>query len=497
MTKSATGVLSAPTMAPSSQAKNSNLAKFAGVALLLCALTTMAAAQFKSLDSFAGTNGANPQYGAFVQGTDGDFYGTASVGGANGQGVVYLIKANGTYTVLHSFCGQAACTDGAQPYSGMIQDTNGIYYGTTWAGGANGAGTVYSITQKGVLTVLYSFCSLTNCTDGEKPASALVQGSNGSLYGTTSAGGTHGGGTIFEITTAGRFTTVYNFCALANCADGSTPYGTLIQATNGTFYGTTLQGGANSQGTIFELTITNKFKSLYSFCSQTGCADGAAPYAGLVQASDGNFYGTASTGGTQSAGAIFKMTSTGAFSTIYSFCSVTCADGETPYAGLIQGTDGNLYGTAYAGGNGYGTIFSVSTSGAFTSQHAFCAQNGCPDGEQPTGTLIQGTDGLFFGTTFGGGTGGGFGTIFNLNMGLQPFVALQNTSGKVGSTVIILGSNLVNVTGVTFNGTAAKFSATRSTDIKAQVPNGATSGTVTVTMGSETLKSNVPFQVIP
>ncbi len=497
MTNPATRALSARSEQQGFQGKNSRFTKFAGVAIVLCALTTMAAAQFKNLDSFAGTNGANPQYMTFVQGTDGDFYGTAETGGSGGQGVIFLIKANGTYTVLHNFCQLANCTDGAQPYSGMIQDTNGIYYGTTWAGGANNAGIVYSITQKGVLTVLYNFCSLANCADGEKPAGGLVQGSNGVLYGTTSGGGKNGAGTIFEINTAGKFKTVYNFCSLANCADGSTPYATLIQANNGTFYGTTTQGGANSQGTIFELWITGKFASFYSFCSQAACADGAVPYAGVIQALDGNLYGTTTSGGTQNAGAVYKITTTGTFNTIYSFCSVSCADGETPYAGVIQGTDGNLYGTTYAGGNGYGTIYNVSTSGAFNNLYTFCAQSGCPDGQQPTGGLIQGTDGVFFGTTSAGGKDGGFGTIFELSMGLQPFVALQTTSGKVGASVIILGSNLVNVSGVSFNGTPANFSVNRSTEIKSQVPAGATTGTVTVTMGTQTLKSNVPFIVLP
>ena len=244
-----------------------------------------------TLNSFAGTNGANP-WGALVRAADGDFYGTTAYGGAckvpYGCGTVFKITAGGTLTMLHSF----HKTDGFYPQAGLVQGADGNFYGTTSEGGANrNAGTVFKISAAGKLTTLHNFCAKPHCTDGAHPEAALVQGTDGDFYGTTGGGGNgivYGVGTVFKITAGGTLTTLHRF----NTTDGSRPEGGLIQATDGNFYGTTNSGGDNGAGTIFQITPTGALTTLHNFCAQTNCTDGADPQAGLVQGTDGNFYGT-------------------------------------------------------------------------------------------------------------------------------------------------------------------------------------------------------------
>jgi uncharacterized repeat protein (TIGR03803 family) len=223
------------------------------------------------------------------------------------------------------------------------------------------------------LTTLYSFCPDKNpCPDGARPTASLIQAANGTFYGTTQTGGANndphcaveGCGTVFEFT-GGGVTTLYSFCAQSGCSDGQTPIAGLIQATNGNFYGTTNLGGAhNNNGTVFKITSNGTLTTLHSFCSQSSCTDGQGPFGGLLQAADGNLYGTTTAGG-NGYGTIFEMTPSGALATIYQFCP-GCGDGESPYGALIQGTNGNFYGTTFMGGaHGYGTIFSLSGTAQF------------------------------------------------------------------------------------------------------------------------------------
>src|SRR5271170_4006942 len=203
------------------------------------------------------------------------------------------------------------------------------------------------------------------------PRANLIQARNGDLYGTTNAGGTSdNAGTIFKLTTAGGLTTVYDFCQLTNCADGSSPlgYGSLIEATNGFFYGTTRTGGEKGFGTIYQLSTSGTLKTIYKFCKAAGCLDGSNPV-GLVEGLDGNFYGVTTGGGANGYGDVFKVTLGGHLTVLYSFCSLTgCSDGNGP-TGLLLGSDGNFYGTtANLGSNGAvpNTIFQVTPSGAYT-----------------------------------------------------------------------------------------------------------------------------------
>jgi uncharacterized repeat protein (TIGR03803 family) len=367
------------------------------------------------------------------------------------------------------------------------------------------------------LTTLHSFCSQGGqCLDGTDPNGRLIQAANGKFYGTTSGGGAghcasvYDFGTVFTITPSGTLTTLYNFCSQISkeiCTDGDSPDAGLVQGTNGNFYGTTAQGGANGSnaGTVFSITASGTLTTLYSFCSQTNCTDGSSPQAGLVQGSDGNFYGTTFAGGANSdcsiggCGTIFKITPSGTLTTLYSFCAQSgCTDGFYPQAGLIQGTDGNFYGTTTQGGaNGKnGTIFEITPSGTLATLYSFCSQTNCTDGQNPQAALFQDTNGTFYGTTYASGANG-YGTVFNLSVDLAPFVVTNPTFGKVGKAVKILGTNLTGATSVTFNGTAATFTVVSASEITTTVPTGATTGKVKVIAPGGTLLSNVPFRVRP
>jgi uncharacterized repeat protein (TIGR03803 family) len=478
--------------------------------LVVAAATTAATAQtFTQLFSFDGADGQNTSAG-LVQARDGNFYGTMSFGGAgvdctgvDGCGTVFKISPEGRLTTLYRFCAQTNCADGSWPYAGLVQATDGNFYGTTQGGGAssvdcttNGCGTVFRITPSGALTMLYSFCAQTNCADGSWPYAWLVQATDGSFYGTTSGGGSNGnGGTIFKITPSGKLTTLYSFCALSGCADGDGLFAAgLVRATDGNFYGVTMTGGANGAGTVFRITPSGALTTLYSFCSQRGCRDGGYPSA-LLQVTDGNFYGVTSSGGAHGWGTLFKTTPGGTLTTLYTFCSQTdCTDGGGA-SGLVQGTDGMVYGpTAIGGANGAGTVFRITPSGALTTLYSFCSQTGCADA--PESGLLQATNGNFYGTTWGGGADNA-GTVFSLSVGLGPFVKLQPDWGKVGQTRGILGQGFTGTTSVSFNGIPAIFTVVRDTFLTATVPSGATTGFVTVTTPSGTLTSNQKFRVSP
>jgi uncharacterized repeat protein (TIGR03803 family) len=463
------------------------------LAALCLSACSLPAQTFTTIHSFSGKDGHFP-FAALDQATDGNLYGTTYYGGAADSGEVFRITTAGTLKTVHSFCSRTDCADGEYTYAVPVQATDGHLYGTTYLGGANDLGTIFKLSTTGTLTTLHSFAG----TDGREPLAGLVQAANGSMYGTTYAGGSKGDGVVFKITASGTFTTLHSFCSQMACADGQNPFAGLVQGIDGNLYGTTLAGGAHGDGTIFKITPGGTLTTLHSFCSQSGCTDGEFPQTGLIQAIDGNFYGTTILGGAYGNGTIFKITPTGTLTALYSVCSqVGCPDGNYLYAPLTQATDGNLYGIMQIGGsNGYGTIFKITTTGTLTTLYSFCSQSGCADGEYPAGGLVQDTNGTLYGTTSDGGANG-HGTIFSLSMGLSPFVETQPASGKVGATVKILGNSLIGTSAVTFNGTPATFTVTSSTFITATVPTGATTGTVKVATPTGTLPSNVPFRVTP
>jgi len=449
-------------------------------------------------------DGENP-VGGFLQATNGDFYGVTITGGLGcapyGCGTIFKMTPTGVLTVIHSFCIQSGCPDGDYP-SSPVQATNGEIYGTTILGGLYGAGTVYKITPSGTLTTLYNFCGQASCSGGINPNSPLVQAANGGLYGIASGGGTSGFGTLFEITPKGSLTTLFDFCSQANCYYDQAPYTGLVQARNGKLYGMTTNGGSYGHGSIFEVTPAGAQAILYNFCPVSGCADGSTPEGELVQAPNGDLYGTTEQGGLNCSssggcGTIFRITPGGSMTTVYQFCSQpSCVDGETPVAGLVLAANGNFYGTTYSGGAyGGGTVFKISSTGTLTTLYSFCSQVNCSDGKGPNG-LVQGTNGVFYGIT-GVGGGNGAGTIFSLSTGEVPFVEPRPTIGIVGEVVTIVGYGLEGVTSVTFNGTPATILYDAPTVIYAEVPTGATTGDVQVVTPNGTFTSNVAFEVVP
>ena len=372
------------------------MAKMACAVFLLCVATVIAApAQtFSSISSFNGTDGQTPMSEGLVQGLDGDLYGTTEFGGTYSGGTVFKITSSGTLTTLWNFCKVSGCPDGDRPTAGMIIVVGGNFYGTTSAGGAHGYGSVFRMTPAGALTTVYSFCSLSGCADGITPNS-VVQGADGNLYGTTVHGGTggcggcHGGGVFFKLTTAGVLTVLHDFCT-GTCVDGNNPSAGVVQGTDGNFYGTAISGGTTGAGTVFKLTAAGAVTTLYTFCQLTTCTDGINPAAPLVQGTDGNFYGTTD-GDDSNQGNVFKISPAGKFTNLHDFG--TDNDGGVPLAGLVQGNDGNFYGTtftAFHDANCCGTIFKITPAGVLTTLHTFDGT----DGNGPY-QLVQDTGGSF------------------------------------------------------------------------------------------------------
>jgi uncharacterized repeat protein (TIGR03803 family) len=428
---------------------------------------------FTVLDSFDGSNGSQPNVMSLIQGTDGHLYGTT-------PDTIFKITPGGTLTTVGDL------SYGFYSTAGLVQANDANFYGTAEEGGAHNAGTVFKITPTGDLNTIYSFCARTNCIDGYQPDAGLVQGTDGNLYGTTQIGGANDYGTVFKITLSGNLTTVYSFCAQTNCTDGSYPNTALVEVSDGTFYGT-------AASTFFKITPDGKFATIYNFGSTQS-------FEGLVQATDGNFYGTVVGGGSRNDGSVIRLTPSGVLTTIYTFCTVfeggKCLDGIQPYGTLIQASDGNLYGTTYLGGNNNaGTIFEMTLDGVLTTLYSFCPQTACDDGDEPFGGLAQATNGIFYGTTWAGGTYD-LGTIFSIAVGLGPFVEARPGFGKVGAPVTILGTNLKGTTGVSFNGTAASFTVVSASQITTSIPAGATTGKIRVTTPRRTLSGNGPFRVI-
>jgi uncharacterized repeat protein (TIGR03803 family) len=463
-----------------------------GFMFLVCAATVAAPAQSftKLLDFNFFGNSANPEAVSLVQGTDGNLYGTTygyNPGDNPHYGTVFDITPAGALTTLWTFCAEPDCADGEGPRGALVQATNGGFYGTTVYGGSSsyGYGTIFRLTSAGALATLHVFEE----TDGSNPYAGLVQASDGNFYGTTLGGGTDGYGTVFKVTPNGTLTTLHSFYPHTGSNDGRSPWAGLVQGRDGDLYGTTVNGGTGDDGTVFKITLGGKLTTLHSF----NFTDGYGPYGGVIQASDGNFYGTTIGAADDSGGTVFKMTPAGDLTTLYNFGTQVYA----PMAPLVEGTDGNFYGTSNVGGaNNVGTIFKISQEGVLTTLYSFDFSDGAnPDGGliQSTdgsfyGTVLGGGDPFCH---------GGCGTIFRLSVGLGPFVKTIPAYGKVGSAVKILGTNLSAASSVTFDGTVAGFTIVSPSLITTAVPASATTGTVQVVAPNGTLSSNAPFRVLP
>lgn len=380
-----------------------------------------------TLVTFNRANGANPRAG-LVQGSDGYFYGTTVFGGTNilgttnDLGEVFRMSATGEFKVLYSFTGGV---DGANPHGPLIQGRDGNLYGTTSTNGAGGFGTVFRITPQGVLTTLASLSG----TNGATPESKLVQGADGALYGTASYAGInmnrmllggYGCGSVFRVSLDGQLSTVFLF----NGTNGLHPNG-LVLGLDGNFYGTTIWGGSAYRssstytfGTVFRLTPDGQLTTLVNLDGNVG----GWVYGDLVLGNDGNFYGTTQGGGASAGGTVFRLSPAGIYTQLFAFGNGT---GAYPYAGLVQGTDGNFYGTTCYG---QGTIYRITPQGAQTKLYTF---TGGADGNVPQAPLIQGSDGALYGAALSG-SASGLGTIFRLGVQMSPvFRSMTQVPGGV------------------------------------------------------------------
>ena len=391
------------------------------IAFLILASASLAEAQIlQTLCSFDLTNGSRP-LATLTLGTDGNFYGTTALGGADNYGTVFKTTTNGGLTTLVSFHG----SDGSSPDAALTLGADGNFYGTTSGGGTRYCGTIYKITTNGTLTTLASF----NGSNGSYPRAALTLGTDGSFYGTTRLGGTSNYGTVFKIRTDGGLTTLVSFSGI----NGSHPHAALTLGADGNFYGTTSEGGFGGNGTVFAVTTNGELLTLVAFAGRNG----AYPEAALTLGTDGNFYGTTLNGGTSGFGTVFKVTTNGTFTTLTSFNG---SNNSHPEAALTLGTDGNFCGTTSEGAGGNGTVFQITTNGELKTLDSFHGS----DGSSPDAALTLGADGNFYSTTSRGGTSGN-GTVFRLLT--RPVITgqPQSQSRRAGETVTFsVGANGLN-----------------------------------------------------
>jgi len=458
------------------------------VVILAASAPALHAQTYTVLQTFPIGSGNDSGTGApqvISQGRDGNLYSTIANDGTNlngTAGTVYKVTTGGTLTTVYNFCSLTSCADGVYPRGGVTLGFDGNLYGTTAEGYPYGSGTVFKVTPTGTLTTLYDF---TGGTDGSDPLYAPLQGQDGNIYGVATFGGSYG--TFYRITPSRAFK-AWDF----DYTDGYEP-NLPTQGTDGNFYGTTVYGGANNLGVVYKITPAGKITLLHTF---TG-PDGQYPAGILVQGPDGNFYGTTYEGGASGAnGTVFKITPAGVFTLLHSFIfSSSYLDAQLPLAGLTLGTDGNFYGTtAFGGSANAGAIFEITPAGKETVLYSFCSVT-CADGFDPETPLVLHTNGKFYGNTYGNSNGGA--VFYSFDVGFKPLVDLVTWSAQVGKTVEILGQGFKGTTAVSFDGVAAKFDNVSDTYMTATVPAGALTGAVTVKTFTTTLKSNRNFLVTP
>jgi len=385
-------------------------------------------------------------FGGVIQGSDGAFYGTT-------LGTVFRLTSGGDFTVLHTFNGP----DGRLPYGGLIQARDGRLYGMTTAGGAADHGVVFGLTTDGVLVATGSFTS----PDGEAPSGGVIRGSDGNLYGTTARGGPTNQGTVFRMTPDGEMTLLHVFTG----PGGAVPLAGLVQASDGLFYGVTSRGGTSDRGTVYRMTPTGGFVTLRSFAPSEG-GFAAAP---LIQARDHTLYGT-TVGDVNTRGIVFRITTTGAFTTFAALFK--------PSGPLVEASDGNFYGTTSGSGSPFGnqgTVFRMTPAGAVTMVFQFfCDPFGfCPDGAHPAGGLVQASDGNLYGTTANGGpTLPPWGTVFRVSPGggLSTVHAFGFDAGLAGPTsglIQAVDGRLYGTVGDALGGVAAVYSVSTGGNLAA------------------------------
>jgi len=375
-----------------------------GLALaVLAPFDSADAGSFKVLHSFAGTptDGGNPLAGLIMDKL-GNLYGTTQNGGAAGAGVVFKLTPDGTETVLHSFTGGS---DGTSPCAGLIMDSSGNLYSTTSDGGADDDGVVFKLAPNGTETVLHSF---TGGSDGAHPYAGLIADGLGNLYGTTDEGGAVNVGVVFKLAPDGTETVLHSF---TGGSDGEYPLAGLTMDSSGNLYSTTSNGGADGNGVVFKLALDGTETVLYTFCPNGGypCTDGQAPLAGLIMDSSGNLYSTTYYGGARNRGVVFKLAPDGTETVLHSFTGRN--GGESPQAGLIMDSSGNLYSTTYSGGpDNRGVVFKLAPDGTETVLRSFTRRSG---GKYPQAGLIMDKKGNLYSTALDGGADND-GVVFRL-----------------------------------------------------------------------------------
>jgi len=366
------------------------------------------------LYSFTGGADGSDADAGVIRDSTGNLYGTAQYGGTAGAGVVFKVDTTGAETVLYSFTGGA---DGANPRGGVIRDSAGNLYGTTYGGGTSGAGVVFKLDTSGHQTVLYTF---TGGTDGGYPVAGVIRDSAGNLYGTATGGGTAGAGAVYKLNTTGQETVLYSF---PGGAGGAGPQAGLTRDSAGNLYGTTAHGGTAGAGVVYELNAAGQASVLYSF---TGGADGNRPLGAVTRDSAGNLYATTNKGGT-GLGVVFELNASGQETVLYSFTGG--ADGVNPLSGVTRDSAGNLYGTTYLGGtSNAGMVYKLTAAGAETVLYGF---TGGADGGYPEAGVIRDSAGNLYGTTLQGGTAYA-GVVYEVNTSGQETVLYNFTGGADG-----------------------------------------------------------------
>jgi uncharacterized repeat protein (TIGR03803 family) len=423
--------------------------RLAPLVAVLAAARPSAAMTVTTVHAFTGTDGSHPMAGLFL-GADGKFYGTTSQGGTgvtDPAGTVFRVAPNGDFTSLYTFNFQVT---GDEPFGGVVADGSGNLYGTTRGSGAY-LGNVFKLGAN--FTDLHGFAGYFFGPDGSHPESAPVLATDGNLYGVTSDGGNNNIGSAYRVTTSdGTYAMIHSFNGEGVPADGNAPRGALVNGSDGNLYGTTAGGGpSGAHGTVFEMTTAGVVTTLHTFVG----TDGDTPLGTLVLASDGNFYGTTSAGGAHSLGTVFRISPSGDFTSLYSFDSST-GEGYSPSAGLVQASDGYLYGTAPSGGeNGLGAVFRMSVTGTPETIYSFAFDGA--EGYTPRGALVEDTDGNLYGTTNGGGNACSCGAVFKL----VPSVPTTSTTTAPSSTTSSTQASVT--TSSTTSSTHASVTTTSST----------------------------------
>jgi uncharacterized repeat protein (TIGR03803 family) len=447
---------------------------------LILFTSSLRAQTFTALYTFTGgTDGGNPD-AVLVQGRDGNLYGTTLQGGTGtcagytGCGSVFKISPSGKLTTLHTFTG----ADGAQPH-GVVLATDGNYYGAATNGGSFGFGVIFRLTPGGTFTVLHHF---TDGPDGRHPSNQLLEATDGNLYGFSAAG-------LYRFTQLGSVTTIYTFSP-SQITDIAAA---LIQGTDGSLYGTIPFGNTGigyKCGSIIKFDLEGLILSQHDFGCWISQNTGNFPVSSVIQGADGNIYGTNADGGTWGVGTVFKLDQhTGILTLLHTFDP----NPASPAAGLVRATDGNFYGVTEYGGTDYtGVVYQLTSDGVYTTLVSF------PDyGEDvPNVSLLQHTNGKFYSSMLLVAYPPSPGEIYSFENSLGPFVAFVRSQGKIGATAQVLGQGFTGTTSVTFNGLpAANFSVVSDTYLTAVVPSGATTGPLVVTTPSRTLTSNKDFRI--